>query len=276
MNPLALGLALAAAFLHVVWNLIVKLSSDRLVAAFTVSAGGAVLNLPVLAVVGLPDRKVWGLVILSAIVQTFYMVLLSKAYEKGDMSFVYPVARGFAPLLVTGAGVLLLGDRVGVGGALGVLVVMSALAALATGRNDRSGLGWALATGLTIATYTTIDAAASRIDGSAIPVIGAMFVVHTVFLGAYVASVRGPAALTEMFTGAPLRSLAASVGSATGYLLVMSAAVMAPVGLVAAIRETSVVLGVFAGRRFLAEHVTRLHWVAVGFAVVGTILIGTS
>lgn len=276
MNPLALGMALAAAFLHVVWNLVVKVSTDRLVAAFTVSAGGALLNLPVLAVVGLPDRKVWGLVMLSAVVQTFYMVLLSKAYEKGDMSFVYPVARGFAPLLVTGAGVLLLGDRVGAGGALGVLVVMIALAALATGRNDRSGLGWALATGLSIATYTTIDAAASRIEGSAIPVVGAMFVVHTVLMGGYVAMVRGPESLVEMFTRAPLRSLAASVGSASGYLLVMSAAVMAPVGLVAAIRETSVVLGVLAGRRFLAEHVTRLHWIAVGCAALGTILIGTS
>lgn len=276
MNPLALGMALAAAFLHVVWNLIVKVSSDRLVAAFTVSAGGALLNLPVLAIVGLPDREVWGLVMLSSVVQTLYMVLLSKAYEKGDMSFVYPVARGFAPLLVTGAGVLLLGDRVGAGGALGVLVVMIALTALATGRNDRSGLGWALATGLSIATYTTIDAAASRIDGSAIPVVGAMFVVHAVLMGGYVAMVRGPGSLGEMFTRAPLRSLAASVGSASGYLLVMSAAVMAPVGLVAAIRETSVVLGVLAGRRFLAEKVTRLHWVAVGCAALGTILIGTS
>lgn len=276
MNPLALGMALAAAFLHVVWNLIVKVSSDRLVAAFTVSAGGALLNLPVLAIVGLPDRQVWGLVMLSAVVQTVYMVLLSKAYEKGDMSFVYPVARGFAPLLVTGAGVLLLGDRVGPGGALGVLVVMIALAALATGRNDRSGLGWALATGLSIATYTTIDAAASRIEGSAIPVVGAMFVVHTVLMGGYVAMVRGPESLVEMFTRAPLRSLAASVGSASGYLLVMSAAVMAPVGLVAAIRETSVVLGVLAGRRFLAENVTRLHWIAVGCAALGTILIWTS
>lgn len=276
MNPLALGMALAAAFLHVVWNLVVKISSDRLVAAFTVSAGGALLNVPVLAFVGLPDRKVWGLVMLSAVVQTFYMVLLSRAYEKGDMSFVYPVARGFAPLLVTGAGVLLLGDRVGVGGALGVLVVMTALAALATGRSDRSGLGWALATGLSIATYTTIDAAASRIEGSAIPVVGSMFIVHTVLMGGYVAIVRGPGSLLELFITAPLRSLAASVGSASGYLLVMSAAVMAPVGLVAAIRETSVVLGVLAGRRFLSEHVTRLHWMAVGFAALGTILIGIS
>jgi drug/metabolite transporter (DMT)-like permease len=269
-------MALAAAFLHVVWNLIVKVSPDRLVAAFTVSAGGALLNVPVLAVVGLPDRRVWGLVMVSAVVQTLYMILLSKAYEKGDMSFVYPVARGFAPLIVTGAGVLLLGDRVGVGGALGVLVVMMALTALATGRSDRTGLGWALATGLSIATYTTIDAAASRLDGSAIPVVGAMFIVHTALMGAYVAIVRGPGSLLELFIGAPVRSLAAAVGSASGYLLVMSAAVMAPVGLVAAIRETSVVLGVLAGRRFLAERVSRLHWVAVGFAALGTILIGIS
>lgn len=276
MNPLALGLALSAAVLHATWNLFVKTSGDRMVAAFTVSAGGALLNLPVLAVVGLPDRKVWGLILVSSVIQTIYMLLLSQSYQHGDLAFVYPVARGVAPILVTFGGVVFLRDRISLLGMVGVAVVTSALAVIALARKSRSGLGWALATGTAIATYTVIDAAASRTDGSAIPVVGSMFVIHAIMLGLVVGAVRGRSELMSVARKYPWRALFGGAGSAAGYLMVMMAAVMAPVGLVSAVRETSVVLGVLAGRRFLSEHVTRIHLVAVGCAAAGTVLIGLS
>lgn len=276
MNPLAFGLALSAAVLHVVWNLVVKGSGDRLVAAFTVSGLGALFYLPALMVTGLPDRDVWGLIGVSSVVQTVYMILLAKAYEHGEMSFVYPIARGVAPVLVTIAGVTWLDDSIRPLGVLGVLAVTGALVMLASGRADRDGLGWALATGLAIAVYTTIDAAASRRQGSAIPVLGSMFVIHATLLGVYARGRRGPGALLGVFKTYPGRSLVAGAGSAGGYLLVMTAAVMAPVGPVTAVRETSVVLGVLAGRRLLAERVGMRQWWAVGVSVTGVILLALS
>ncbi len=264
---------MSAAVLHVVWNLVVKVSGDRLVAAFTVSAIGALLYVPLLAVTGLPDRGVWWLIAVSSAVQTVYMVLLAKAYEHGEMSFVYPIARGMAPVLVTIAGVTWLDDSIRPAGVVGVLAVTGALMVLASGRSDRNGLGWALATGTAISVYTTIDAAASRLQGSAIPVLGSMFVIHATLLGLYVRGRRGPGALLGLFKVYPGRSLVAGAGSAGGYLLVMTAAVMAPVGPVTAVRETSVVLGVLAGRRLLSEQVTARQWWAVAVSVTGVIIL---
>ncbi len=273
MHPLAFGLALAAAVLHVIWNFVVKASPDRLVAAFTVSGGAAVLALPVLAVTGLPDRRVIGLVLISGVVQTVYMIVLARAYEAGDMSFVYPLARGTSPLLITGAGVGLLGDSVSVPGAVGVAVVAGSLVLLSIARRRREGVWWAIATGGAIAVYTTIDAAASRLQGSATPVVAGVFVVHALLFGLYVARVRGVGAIGNRLRTEPMRSVVGGLGSGSGYLLVMTAAVMAPVGLVSAVRETSVVLGVLVGRRFLGESVSGLNLAAVLGAAGGAFLI---
>lgn len=272
MTQAALALALGAAVLHATWNLFVKSSSDRLVAGFTVSVGAALLNLPIVAWVGLPDREVWGLIGIAAVIQTIYMFLLVAAYKAGDLSFVYPIARGSAPVIVTVAGVAWLDDRVAPLGIVGVLVVAGALALLAVGRRDRSGLGWALATGCTIAIYTTLDAASSRIQGSAIPVVATEFVVHGILLTLAVMVVRSPAQLLGAIRESPIRALFGAAGNAAGYLMVMMAAVIAPVGLVSGVRETSVVFGVAAGRRVLGERVEPRQFAAVLLAVGGIVL----
>lgn len=272
MTSAALALALGAAVLHATWNLFVKASSDRLVAGFTVSVGAALLNIPVVLAVGLPDRRVWPLIGLAAVVQTVYMFLLVSAYKAGDLSFVYPIARGSAPIIVTVAGVMLLGDQVTPLGVAGVLVVAVALILLALGREDRAGLGWALATATTIALYTTLDAASSRIQGSALPVVATEFVVHGVLLTACVLVVRSPAQLLGAIRQSPWHGLVGAAGNALGYLMVMMAAVIAPVGLVSGVRETSVVFGVAAGRRILGEKVEFRQVASVALAVVGIVM----
>ncbi len=276
MHPAAFGLAFAAAFLHVLWNFVVKSSPDRLVAAFTVSGGAAILAIPVLALTGLPDRSTWGLVLASGVIQTVYMALLARAYEAGDMSFVYPLARGTSPLLVTIAGVTLLGDSVSLIGVLGVAIVAGSLFMLSVARRRREGAAWALATGAAIALYTTIDAAASRLQGSATPVVAAVFVIHASLFAVLVIRLRGVAAIVGRVRTEPFRSMIGGLGSGSGYLLVMTAAVIAPVGLVSAVRETSVVLGVLVGRRFLGETVSGLNLLAVVGAAAGAFLIALS
>ena len=153
--------------MHAVWNLLVKASDDQLVAAWTVVAGAAILALPVLIFAGLPDRSVWDLILISTVVQVAYVLTLAAAYRVGDLSFVYPLARGTSPVLVSLAGVAFLGDEISALGWIGVLTVTVALTWLAWRRADRSGLALALVTGLLISLYTSIDAAAVREQGSA-------------------------------------------------------------------------------------------------------------
>lgn len=276
MSLVALALALTAAALHAGWNLLVKASDDQLVAAWTVVAGAAILALPVLAFTGLPDASVWDLILISTMVQVVYVLMLALAYRLGDLSFVYPMARGTSPILISLAGVAFLGDEISGLGWLGVLTVTAALTLLAWRRMDRSGLWAALATGLLIAAYTSIDAAAVRQQGQALSVIAAEFVLLALALGIVVLALRGPGAMLGMVRDDWRKAAIGSVASGTAYLLVMVAALSAPVGLVSGVREMSVLIAVIASRLLLHEEVTRSQIWTVAAAAGGIALIAVS
>jgi drug/metabolite transporter (DMT)-like permease len=269
----ALGLALLAAALHAAWNLVVKASTDQLVAAWTIVAGAGLIALPVLVLTGLPDREVWDLILISTVVQVGYVLMLALAYRLGDLSFVYPLARGTSPVLISFAGVAFLGDEISALGWLGVLTVTLALSLLAWRRPDRSGMWAALATGLGIAAYTSVDAAAVREQGEAVSVIAFEFVLLAVALGVVVLAVRGPKAMLGMVRDDWRKAVVGSVATGTSYLLVMVAALGAPIGLVSGVRETSVLIAVLASRLLLHEQVSRSQVWIVACAVAGIVLI---
>jgi drug/metabolite transporter (DMT)-like permease len=273
LSLFALALALLAALMHAVWNLLVKSSDDQLVAAWTVVAGAAILALPVLAFSGIPDRSVWDLILISTVVQVAYVLTLAAAYRVGDLSFVYPLARGTSPVLVSLAGVAFLGDEISTLGWIGVLTVTTALTWLAWRRADRSGLALALVTGVLISLYTAVDAAAVREQGSALSVIAAEFVLLSIALGTVVLVVRGPGSMLGMVRDDWRKAAVGGFATGTAYLLVMVAALSAPVGLVSGVRETSVLIAVIASKLLLHEEVTRSQIGTVTAAVAGIALI---
>jgi uncharacterized membrane protein len=259
--------------MHAVWNLLVKSSDDQLVAAWTVVAGAAILALPVLAFSGLPERSVWDLILISTVVQVAYVLTLAAAYRVGDLSFVYPLARGTSPVLVSLAGVAFLGDEISTLGWIGVLTVTTALTWLAWRRADRSGLALALVTGVLISLYTAVDAAAVREQGSALSVIAAEFVLLSIALGTVVLVMRGPGSMLGMVRDDWRKAAVGGFATGTAYLLVMIAALSAPVGLVSGVRETSVLIAVIASKLLLHEEVTRSQIGTVTAAVAGIALI---
>jgi drug/metabolite transporter (DMT)-like permease len=273
LSLFALTLALLAALMHAVWNLLVKASEDQLVAAWTVVAGAAILALPVLMFTGLPDRSIWDLILISTVVQVAYVLTLAAAYRVGDLSFVYPLARGTSPVLVSLAGVAFLGDEISVLGWIGVLTVTVALTWLAWRRADRSGLALALVTGVLISLYTSVDAAAVREQGSALSAIAAEFVLLSIALGVVVLVMRGPGSMLGMVRDDWRKAAVGGFATGTAYLLVMVAALSAPVGLVSGVRETSVLIAVIASRLLLHEEVTRSQIGTVTAAVAGIALI---
>jgi drug/metabolite transporter (DMT)-like permease len=169
--------------------------------------------------------------------------------------------------------VAFLGDEISTLGWLGVLTVTAALTFLAWRRADRSGLWAALATGLMISAYTSIDAAAVREQGSAVSVIAAEFVLLALALGLVVLAMRGPSAMLGMVRDDWRKAAIGSVATGTSYLLVMVAALSAPVGLVSGVREISVVIAVVASRLLLHEEVTRSQLWTVVAATSGIALI---
>lgn len=263
---------LVAAVLHATWNALVKSSGDRFLTSAGVAAASAVVSLPVLLVGGLPSRDVWAIAAASSLVHVAYLVLLTAAYERTDLSVAYPIARGTAPALVAVVGIAALDDDVRLVGLVGIGAVTAGLVVLARSRHWHQ-TRWALATGVTIAGYTAFDGWGVRRGDESLRYISLVFVLHASMLVALVLWRRGLAATRAAVADQRGTLLLGGAASAGAYLLVMTAARTEPLGLVAGLRETSAVVGTLIGWRLLGERVTRRHAIAVAIIAAGAVAI---
>jgi drug/metabolite transporter (DMT)-like permease len=194
VSGIALSLVLVAAVIHAGWNRMLHGATDRLAAAAVGSAMGAVILSP--ALVASPPARVWPLALASGAAEAAYFGFLSAAYRRGELSFTYPVARGIAPFFITIGGALVLAQPLGPARVLGSLALGAGLvvisrAGLAAGRGI--ALAFAGLTGLSIATYSVIDARAVR-SASPIGYLAAITSVQAVLLlGAVLAGAARPA-----------------------------------------------------------------------------------
>ena len=260
MSPTALLLVLLAALCHSAWNLIVKSDARRLEIQSGALVVGTLLCAPVLLFHPpwfLPPLA-WAAVVVSALFESAYVLALSSAYGAGDMSLVYPVARGTGTVLVAPLAVLLLGERPSVQGALGIgLVVIGiflshgALAGWAAARAHRRAVGWALLTGATIAGYSLVN----KVGVTLVPVPLYAFLVFLAdaVLVRLVRRWRG-GSLPALRRDAPWgRIVAVGVLMMGAYLAVLVAMSQAPVSYVVATREISVVVAALLGALVLHE-----------------------
>jgi drug/metabolite transporter (DMT)-like permease len=252
---LATFLALGSAVLHAAWNLAAKRADgDRFVvlwAQFAVSGVIAAAALVVHAVtVGMPASG-YGWAALSGVVHLPYIWLLALAYTFGEFSVSYPLARGGGAALAAVLGVALLGDHLGPGEVAGVVVIVGGLAALSWGASGRN-TALALSVAVTIGAYSTIDAQGARSSGSLAYVLATFAATACTVSLAGVATGRS-AAFVAVVRRHWRRALATGVTALVTYGMVLAAVRHAPLGYVAALRESSVVLGALAGWRLLGE-----------------------
>ena len=261
-------LALSSAVLHATWNLLAKTSVDReltLVAQYAIG----ILFAPLLLLTGWPGSDAVPFLVASSVVHAFYAWALARAYDHGDFSFAYPVARGGGALLAALGGVLLLDDSLTVVSWLSITVAGLALMSLASTKASPTALAWAGTTALTIATYTVIDASGARTSMSGVSYAVALPLFNGIgVFGWGLARHRGPDLLAA--SAAQWRRWAlGAVFMAGAYGLVLVAVTEAPVGYVAMLRESSVVLATFAGWRLLHEKMGSRRLVASIVMLVG-------
>lgn len=265
-------LALGSAVLHAAWNLLVKTSSDRLVAAWGLYLTGGVLFLPVFLVIDRPGADALPFLAASSIVHVVYVVALTRAYQHGDFSFAYPLARGGGALIAAVGGVLFLADSLSGLAWLAIAIVVGGLASLVGPGVSRIALLWAGVTAAMIGTYTTIDAAGARRSSGLGYGIAIVLGAGVVLTAAIVTSGRGgrlrPALRREW-----RRFLVGGVCSTLAYSMVLAGARLAPVGYVAALRESSVVLGAGAGWLFLHERLGRARLASALVVTAGLVLL---
>jgi drug/metabolite transporter (DMT)-like permease len=251
MSGGALGLALGAAFLHALWNVLLAGSRDSVAATGALLVFGVVLLAPAALFAGDVSSSAVPFIAASAALELAYFVLLARAYRGGELGVVYPVARGSAPVLVLGAAVIGLGNGVSVLAALGVVLVAAGVflvgrADLAAGRAD---LVAGLAIGVTIAGYTVVDSEGLR-HADPLPYLFLIAAVCAVaYNGALIASGRAQ----ELGEALSLRMLGAAAATFGAYAMVLAALELAPAAPVAAVRESSIVIAALMAWLFLGE-----------------------
>ncbi len=273
MEPWVIGLVAVSAVLHLAWNVRLKTAGDPLRAATIGMCAASVGIIPlgfavwwVQGRVALPTEGIL-LGLASGVVEAAYFIFLAAAYRRGDLSVVYPLARGTAPLLAVFIGVVVLGERLGVAGSIGVIALLAGFLwlqrpwrAIAMARSGSAGarkaaadsaILYALATGVMIATYTAIDRVGTRqID--VFPYAAILWATCSVVLVAWVWLVAGG----DLLRYGPEAARRAAVGgwlTLAAYLCILIALSVAPLSGVAPLRESATVFAAAWGSVRMGE-----------------------
>ncbi len=273
MPILAILLLFVSAAMHTSWNLLLKQSEDRFPATWWTTVVGGVLSFSLLLFVGLPPRQVWWMGILSGFLEAVYFILLTFAYNSQDFSLVYPIARGTAPGLLAIWSVLFLGERPSLAGALGLGMIVGGLMILGStgllktqlGKIPTTGLLFALATAVIISFYTVVDGSAVRLS-PALQYGLLIFTFTPIFVSPFVLRNYGWPRLADAWRRGHKRFLVIGTVGTTAYLIALLAYSFAPLSYSSAIREVSVVMGAFAGWKFLGEKMG--GWRILGAAII--------
>ncbi len=270
MDLLVFSLVILAAFLHASWNVLVKSKLDRFSAVFLLQAVLGIMGLGMMAVFGLPPQAAWPYALTSGIVHTFYLIFLARAYEAGDFGLAYPIARGSAPLFTLIGSLLFAGDVITFAELVGILVVIFGLLFLTLGKNSsiathKKAVIYALLTALMISSYTLLDGLGARVSGNASQYAGLAFFVFGLFITITAVVLRGPVILAQVAPHWKSGVIGGSI-SAIAYWIIIWCMSVAPIAMVAALRETSVFFGLAMSSYVLKERLT-------GMRIVGGILI---
>lgn len=273
-------LLLFAATLHAGWNALIKAESDSSKNTVLIVAGSAVIGVLFLPFVPLPLPASRPYLALSVVIHIVYFGILLFAYRKGDMSLVYPLMRGFPPVLTAIAASVALGEALSWRGWLGILLVSGGALTLAadfrfSGRFSAAPVALALLNALVIVVYTLVDAQGARLSGNAFSYTGWMLLLLAMPLFIVMAFLEGPRVLRRM-AGEWRKSILGGGCTFASYGIALWAMTVSPVALVAALRETSILFGTALSVVILKERVTWVRGLSVVLIAAGAIAIKMS
>ena len=276
MEPQLVLLVLAAALLHAVWNGLVKHSDSPLFTLAGVHLLGALAGIALASAVPAPHPDSWPFLAASVAIHTAYYALLAQAYRFGDLSYVYPLARGAAPMLVALGGSIFAAEWLPPVAIAGMVLASFGIASIGFSRNSlrstsRPALGFALATSLAIAAYTVTDGIGVRNADSAFGYIAWLIVLEAVPIGLYAGVYR------RREFGVYLRKrwlvcAAGGLASGAAYGAVIFAMSTSQMALVSALRETSVIFAALIGTYVLREAFGRQRILSAVLVTIGVML----
>lgn len=279
--PITIFLAvLLAALMHASWNLLVKLNLDRFLSLFLLQSLMGVMGLVMLVVFAWPAAASLPFALVSGALHTGYNVFLARSYRDGDLSLVYPVARGTAPLLTLLSTWVFAHEHISFTAALGVAVLVGGIWLVAMGRSGSLRLGgsallFALGTSCFIAAYTVVDGLGGRASGAASGYTAVVFILDALFLMAWAVYWRG-FEVFRLVAPSWRRGLVGATLSAGAYWIVIWAMTLAPIASVAALRETSILFVIAMSARFLNEKLSAARVIGGLMVAAGAIALRLS
>lgn len=266
---------LGSAFFHALWNTLIKSGTNRMAATVILSLGEVPFGLAVVLSRPAIDRAAFGWVLAAGCTHFFYKLFLTLAYMRGDLSRVYPIARGTAPLIVALVSGVFLGEVLTPHQFAGVMVLglgilMMAGGVIFAGENRRL-IPFALGSAVATSIYTMIDAHGAKLSGDAVAYVGWVFIADGLLFSTGVTLWKGPGFLPR--EAKPwVTGFVAAAASYIAYAISIWATTVAPTALVAALRETSILFAVAMGWIFFKERKTRAKALAALVIVGGVVL----
>jgi drug/metabolite transporter (DMT)-like permease len=278
MGTFVFAAVLFAAACHAGWNATIKRGLDPLATTVAISLGAMIVSALCLPIVGWPAVAAWPWCGASVLIHLVYFAALIESYRAGDMGQVYPIARGAAPLMTAVATTAFVGERLGLPGWGGIILLVAGVMVLSLrggrdlARLDRRAVGFALFTSVTVCAYSVVDGLGARLAGSANAYSVALFIGIGPGIMAYALARRGRQVLAAMGRHWGL-GLAGGMLQLGSYGIAIWAMTLAPIAIVAALRETSVLFGAAIAVVFLKEPLRASRVVAALMIVVGLMLI---
>jgi drug/metabolite transporter (DMT)-like permease len=270
---------LFAALLHATWNALVKISADRLVLLAVLKITTTAVAVAAIPFISVPPIGAWPYIAASVAIHTAYFLFLTIAYRFGDLSQVYPLSRGVAPLIVAGLAVFVLGETLGPQALVALLLIsLGIMSMMFSGKGaigQPKAVAAALATGCLIAGYTVADGAGARLSVDAHSYLLWLNVFNGIPIILIAATRRRRVLVPQLKLVWKAGALSAIV-SLLAYWIVLWASTQAPLALVAAVREVSMVFAVLFGVVFLQEKLDLRKLLSIFVTLSGTVLLRAS
>ena len=273
MSLVVFAALLGAAALHAGWNALIRRDPDRDAAALAIAAGGAVLGLALVPFLNRIAPAAIPFAIASSFIHVVYYAMVARAYRLGELSVAYPIMRGLAPLLVTIISFALI-ERVGPMVLTGIVILTSGILLLGFDgrRNGKGAIATALVNAVVIAGYTIVDGLGARLSEAPVTYVAWIEIGGGVGTLIYRLVINCQARLTPMLSRIPSGMIGAAMGFAA-YGIALWAMTLAPIGAVAAVRESSVLFATAIGAVMLHERFGATRWIAAAVVVAGLALV---
>jgi drug/metabolite transporter (DMT)-like permease len=281
MSLTALALLLVAAMMHTTWNLVVKRAKEKQVFTWWALLVGSVCFVPILLLNPQFPLRIWPFVAISALVEAMYYIILTRAYEHGDFSLVYPLARGAAPAFLTIWAVLFLGESPHPYGVLGIALLVLGLIVVGgkawwtvrkTSTVSKSAVALALSVACCISIYSVIDGAAVHIAAPA-PYTVLVIGLSAAFVSPLVLTKFGYHTVIAEWQANWFRIAIVGILMLLSYMLVLLVYSIARVSYAGAIREISIVFAALLGWRWLSEDFGLMRLVGAILIFAGILVI---